>query len=46
MHVQVKYTLWGFGTGKFQHRRQTAGQLQSMLRVNKASAKVFEPRAT
>ena len=46
-HAEVTFTLWGFCTGKFQHvADKTAGKLETALRVNKASAKVFEPRTS
>ena len=46
VHAEVMFTLWEFCIGKFQDGRQTAGQLESALRVNKTSEKAFEPRTS
>ena len=43
-NLEVTLTLRGFCTGKVAD--STASQLESALRVSKASAKVFEPRVT
>ena len=44
-YLEVTFTLWGFVQANSKMADSTAGQL-SAIRVNKASAKVFEPRVT
>ena len=45
-HAEVTFTLWGFCTGNFNMADKTAGKLETALRVNKASAKAFEPKTS
>ena len=45
-HVKLCLHYGDFVQANFNMADKTADQLQSMLRVNKASAKAFEPRTT
>ena len=46
MHLEVMFTLRGFVQANSKTDDSTAGQLESALHVNKANAKVSEPRVT